>query len=279
MRIRRTDGTVLAAGEIIPTAERLGLVAADRHTRGRAGRRRIAGGTGPQSEPQRLARLHHRSGLVGQLRRADAQPSRCRRADRDRDHRDGGVPATSMTRSASSPAPRISDAASRSTISAPATPRSATCASSASTSSRSTDPSCRTSRARRTTALFVRTMVELAKGLGLATVAEWVQDEQTAAILTEWGCDYLQGELVGLASLERPRPPRIPAPTPTVLRRPEACSPDEIRATVPGAMSSRIAQSLPSGAPAGAIRCASATAYASPFAPVSCSRRRCISPS
>jgi diguanylate cyclase (GGDEF)-like protein len=54
--------------------------------------------------------------------------------------------------------------------------------------------------------LFVRTMIELAKGLGIAMVAEWVQDEETAAILTEWGCDYLQGELIGRASLERPQP-------------------------------------------------------------------------
>ncbi len=53
--------------------------------------------------------------------------------------------------------------------------------------------------------LFVRTMIELAKGLGIATVAEWVQDEEAAAILTEWGCDYLQGNLIGRAMLERPK--------------------------------------------------------------------------
>src|SRR5262249_23828910 len=52
--------------------------------------------------------------------------------------------------------------------------------------------------------LFVRTMLELAKGLELFTVAEWVQDEQAAAMLTEWGCDYLQGTLVGEASHQRP---------------------------------------------------------------------------
>jgi EAL domain-containing protein (putative c-di-GMP-specific phosphodiesterase class I) len=52
--------------------------------------------------------------------------------------------------------------------------------------------------------LFVRTMIELAKGLGIATVAEWVQDEETVALLTEWGCDYLQGNLIGRASIERP---------------------------------------------------------------------------
>jgi EAL domain-containing protein (putative c-di-GMP-specific phosphodiesterase class I) len=31
-----------------------------------------------------------------------------------------------------------------------------------------------------------------------------VQDEAAAAILAGWGCDYLQGTLVGLASTERP---------------------------------------------------------------------------
>jgi EAL domain-containing protein (putative c-di-GMP-specific phosphodiesterase class I) len=31
-----------------------------------------------------------------------------------------------------------------------------------------------------------------------------VQDEEAAALLVEWGCDYLQGELVGTASTERP---------------------------------------------------------------------------
>ncbi len=51
---------------------------------------------------------------------------------------------------------------------------------------------------------FVRTLVDLARRLGLETVAEWVQDEEAAAILAEWGCDYIQGALVGLASTERP---------------------------------------------------------------------------
>ncbi len=51
---------------------------------------------------------------------------------------------------------------------------------------------------------FVQTPIELARRLGLETVAEWVQDEASAAVLAEWGCDYLQGALVGLASAERP---------------------------------------------------------------------------
>jgi diguanylate cyclase (GGDEF)-like protein len=61
--------------------------------------------------------------------------------------------------------------------------------------------------------IFVRTMVDLARGLHLTTVAEWVQDEQSAAMLAGWGCDYLQGSLVGLASLERPFAPTAPSTT------------------------------------------------------------------
>jgi diguanylate cyclase (GGDEF)-like protein len=49
---------------------------------------------------------------------------------------------------------------------------------------------------------FVRTMLDLARGLKLKTVAEWVQDEQSADILAAWGCDYLQGEHIGLARLD-----------------------------------------------------------------------------
>ena len=51
---------------------------------------------------------------------------------------------------------------------------------------------------------FVRTLIDLAKRLNLTTVAEWVQDEAAATTLQEWGCDYLQGALIGLASTERP---------------------------------------------------------------------------
>ncbi|HVZ53984.1 MAG TPA: bifunctional diguanylate cyclase/phosphodiesterase [Pseudolabrys sp.] len=51
---------------------------------------------------------------------------------------------------------------------------------------------------------FVHSMIDLARRLGLKTVAEWVQDEESAALLAGWGCDYLQGALIGLASPERP---------------------------------------------------------------------------
>ncbi|MDB5557693.1 MAG: diguanylate cyclase domain protein [Enterovirga sp.] len=45
---------------------------------------------------------------------------------------------------------------------------------------------------------FVQTLIELAHHLGLAIVAEWVEDEETAGLLASWGVDYLQGDLCGL---------------------------------------------------------------------------------
>jgi diguanylate cyclase (GGDEF)-like protein len=44
---------------------------------------------------------------------------------------------------------------------------------------------------------FVRTLVDLARNLGIQVVAEWVEDEETAAMLAEWGVDYLQGRHCG----------------------------------------------------------------------------------
>ena len=58
---------------------------------------------------------------------------------------------------------------------------------------------------------FVQALIDLAKRLGLKTVAEWVQDEASAQLLAEWGCDYLQGALIGLASIERPWGDAAPA--------------------------------------------------------------------
>ncbi len=51
---------------------------------------------------------------------------------------------------------------------------------------------------------FVHTLIDLSRRLGFKTVAEWVQDEQAAQLVSEWGCDCLQGELIGLASDARP---------------------------------------------------------------------------
>jgi diguanylate cyclase (GGDEF)-like protein len=41
--------------------------------------------------------------------------------------------------------------------------------------------------------LFVRTLINLAKGLGLESVAEWVETEDEAALLKQEGVDFLQG--------------------------------------------------------------------------------------
>lgn len=59
---------------------------------------------------------------------------------------------------------------------------------------------------------FVQTLIDLARRLDIRTVAEWVQDEQSAAMLRDWGCDYIQGRLIGLASPTRPW--NVPAAVP-----------------------------------------------------------------
>jgi EAL domain-containing protein (putative c-di-GMP-specific phosphodiesterase class I) len=46
---------------------------------------------------------------------------------------------------------------------------------------------------------FVRTLIDLANHLGIPTVAEWVEDEEAATILTGWGVDFLQGHYFGMA--------------------------------------------------------------------------------
>lgn len=51
---------------------------------------------------------------------------------------------------------------------------------------------------------FVQTLIDLARRLEIKTVAEWVQDEEAALMLREWGCDFIQGRLIGLASPDRP---------------------------------------------------------------------------
>src|SRR5262249_22574432 len=51
---------------------------------------------------------------------------------------------------------------------------------------------------------FVQALIDMARRLDIATIAEWVQDDDSARMLSDWGCDYLQGELIGRASLDRP---------------------------------------------------------------------------
>src|SRR5438552_1681485 len=51
---------------------------------------------------------------------------------------------------------------------------------------------------------FVQTLIDLARRRQIKTVAEWVQDEEAAVMLREWGCDYIQGRLIGLAASQGP---------------------------------------------------------------------------
>jgi EAL domain-containing protein (putative c-di-GMP-specific phosphodiesterase class I) len=53
----------------------------------------------------------------------------------------------------------------------------------------------------RTGQLTIRSLVELAKGLGAETIAEYVSDDQTLEFLREAGVGYAQGYRIG-----RPRP-------------------------------------------------------------------------
>jgi diguanylate cyclase (GGDEF)-like protein len=58
---------------------------------------------------------------------------------------------------------------------------------------------------------FVRTLASLARHLGIITVAEWVEDEESARLLKEWGVDYLQGHFIGRASTSEPTVVRVSA--------------------------------------------------------------------
>ena len=66
--------------------------------------------------------------------------------------------------------------------------------------------------------VFVNALIDLARNFGIETVAEWVSDEATAAMLADWGVDMIQGTLVGAANLQPAAQradavaPREPAP-------------------------------------------------------------------
>jgi EAL domain-containing protein (putative c-di-GMP-specific phosphodiesterase class I) len=49
---------------------------------------------------------------------------------------------------------------------------------------------------------FVKALTELARNFNIEIVAEWVQDEETAAVLAGYGVDLIQGTLTGMASPE-----------------------------------------------------------------------------
>jgi len=64
---------------------------------------------------------------------------------------------------------------------------------------------------------FARMLIDLARQLGLKTVAEWVQDDAAAAMLVGWGCDYLQGALIGAPSVAPPWAAAAAEPAPILL--------------------------------------------------------------
>ena len=51
---------------------------------------------------------------------------------------------------------------------------------------------------------IVRSLIDLAGKFKIKTVAEWVQHEEDAEALRRWGVDYLQGNLIGEASMTLP---------------------------------------------------------------------------
>jgi EAL domain-containing protein (putative c-di-GMP-specific phosphodiesterase class I) len=80
-------------------------------------------------------------------------------------------------------------------------------------------------------AVIVRSTIELAHNLGLTVVAEGVEDEAAMALLVEYGCDSVQGYLLG-----RPCPAgdfaTWPADSPYGPRAPSA-DPDALAAMRP----------------------------------------------
>lgn len=53
---------------------------------------------------------------------------------------------------------------------------------------------------------YVRSLIALARNFGIRTVAEWVETENDATLLKAWGVDMMQGRLFGMADLATPWP-------------------------------------------------------------------------
>ena len=104
---------------------------------------------------------------------------------------------TSRAPSTSRPASPTSAAASRSTTSAPASAPSTTSSTCRSTTSRSTASSSATRPPTPTDQLVIQAVVDIARGLGKRTVAEYVGDSETAELLRRMGVDHAQGFHLG----------------------------------------------------------------------------------
>jgi len=72
-------------------------------------------------------------------------------------------------------------------------------------------------RSNKTDRLIISAVVDIARGLGKETIAEFVGDDDTARLLAELGVDYGQGFHLGrpepLAAMFAPRPPALPSPS------------------------------------------------------------------
>ena len=80
----------------------------------------------------------------------------------------------------------------------------------------------RTLPSNHTDQVFVQAIVALARGLGLKTIAEFVEDEETLRLLEELGVDYAQGYHIGRPAPMQPAPALQADPMPQHRRAAEA---------------------------------------------------------
>ncbi len=52
--------------------------------------------------------------------------------------------------------------------------------------------------------VFIKSLLDLASAFQVQTVVEWVENAETAALLADWGVDFLQGHCFGAASIACP---------------------------------------------------------------------------
>ena len=129
---------------------------------------------------------------------------RDRRATRPadlRDHRDRRRRQHRPRRRRSPTAYPNSAATSRSMTSAPDSAPSTTSSTCRSTTSRSTANSSATAPPTPTDRILISAVVQIARGMGKHTIAEFVGDQESVEVLTELGVDYGQGYFLG-----RPEP-------------------------------------------------------------------------
>ena len=62
----------------------------------------------------------------------------------------------------------------------------------------------------------MRSLIDLARTFGLRTVAEWVETEEDARLLRQWGVDLMQGRLFGMAELTPPWSEEVPPARQTI---------------------------------------------------------------